>query len=134
MFYFCHLWATQLLIHMQMKLTPALVCISAWCFSAQSTAFRAARLILSTAVARLIERATYLAETRREGRKETRKRYPGACLRDLSVWPLTALQTRAGCRFAPQLQRFERRIGPEEEAEEGREREPPHVAVAPLSG
>ena len=29
MFYFCHLWATQLLIHMQMKLAPSPACITA---------------------------------------------------------------------------------------------------------
>lgn len=29
LFYFCHLWATQLLIHMQMKLAPSLACITA---------------------------------------------------------------------------------------------------------
>lgn len=29
LFYFCHLWATQLLIHMQMKPAPSLACITA---------------------------------------------------------------------------------------------------------
>lgn len=133
LFYFCHLWATQLLIHMQMKLTPALVCISARCFSAQHTAFRAALLILSTAVAQLLERGegkkSHIPGRDTQGRQKKRKRYTGACLRNLSVWSLTALQTHAACLFALPLQRFGGG-SEEEEAEEGREREP----VAPLSG
>lgn len=113
LFYFCHLWATQLLIHMQMKLTPALVCLSARCFSAQYAAFRGARLILSTAVAQLLERGEGKEEPhtwqRYAGKAENK--YSDACLGNLSVWSLTALQTHAACRFAPPLQRFERRIG-----------------------
>lgn len=98
---------------MQMKLTPALVCISARCFSAQYTAFRAARLILSTAVAQLLERGegkrSHIPGRDTQGKQEKKKkRY--TCLRNLSVWSLTALQTHAACRLAPSLQRFERRI------------------------
>lgn len=59
LFYFCHLWATQLLIHMQMKLAPSLVCISA---SARCSA-HSTRLFSFTF---LSVAAQILAEERRE--------------------------------------------------------------------
>lgn len=55
------------------------------------------------------KRATYLAQIRREGRGG--KINTAALVLEICVWPLTALQTHATCRFAPSLQRFKRRIG-----------------------
>lgn len=106
LFYFCHLWATQLLIHMQMKLAPSLarVTASARC-SAHST-----RLCWHLSVTFFSAAAQTLCRGERQREKkigrEADKKKPGLVLLLLncvSVW--SSLKQGAGRVAALQRER-----------------------------
>lgn len=129
LFYFCHLWATQLLIHMQMKLTPALVCIRApRCLSAHNTALRTARPTLFGVVAQLgwggREKSHIPGRDTQGGGAYKITRYTCASLGNLCSCLVTGSAADAACCFAPPLSavraadRRRRR-----QRKEGRERE-----------
>lgn len=123
---------------MQMKLTPALVCIRApRCLSAHNTASRAARLTLPGVVAQLgrggREKSHIPGKDTQIRQGDTPALVSGICV---GVCSLAALQTQPAVLHR-RFQQLEQRIGGGggrgRKGEKEREREP-HVAVAPLSG